>query len=210
MAPGRKAVVIPAENPNELILQYLEEQNRPYSAADISSNLHNKVTKTKTDKILKEMLERSEVSGTSSGKQWVFWCLQGSKDAATPAELADLDASITAVRKGLSGLRAEVKAKSALVATLRAAPTTAALRESIEELQRKRRESENRLRALREGGVKPVGEEEKQRVERNLSRWRLKREQRRKWFAEIEGLLLDAGMGKEEIWVSLPPCFDVL
>src|SRR5450432_1670586 len=60
----------------ELIISYLKSQNRPYSATDISSNLHNKVTKTRTDKLLKEIFERNEIGGKVSGKQWVYWCLQ--------------------------------------------------------------------------------------------------------------------------------------
>jgi 26S proteasome regulatory subunit (ATPase 3-interacting protein) len=63
-------------DPTELIVSYLKSQNRPYSATDISSNLHNKVTKTKTDKFLKEMFERKEIDGKVSGKQWVYWSLQ--------------------------------------------------------------------------------------------------------------------------------------
>jgi hypothetical protein len=57
-------------------VSYLKSQNRPYSATDISSNLHNKVTKSKADKFLKEMFERKEIDGKVLGKQWVYWCLQ--------------------------------------------------------------------------------------------------------------------------------------
>ena len=60
----------------EMILKYLVDQNRPYSATEISANLHNAVTKTRTDKLLKEMFERGEIGGRASGKQWVFWGLQ--------------------------------------------------------------------------------------------------------------------------------------
>src|ERR1700722_2102148 len=77
--PPRKAATKPSSSdsdPTELILSYLKAQNRPYSATDISSNLHNKVTKTKADKLLKEMLERKEIGGNNSGKQWVYWYLQ--------------------------------------------------------------------------------------------------------------------------------------
>lgn len=63
-------------DPTDLIVSYLKSQNRPYSATDISSNLHNKVTKTKCDKFLKEMFERKDIDGKVSGKQWVYWCLQ--------------------------------------------------------------------------------------------------------------------------------------
>jgi 26S proteasome regulatory subunit (ATPase 3-interacting protein) len=59
-----------------LILEYLTTQNRPYSATDISANLHNAVTKTRTEKCLKEMLERGVIGGKAAGKQWVFWGLQ--------------------------------------------------------------------------------------------------------------------------------------
>lgn len=60
----------------QLILTYLVAQNRPYSATEISSNLHNAVTKTRTDKLLKEMFERGEIGGRASGKQWVYWGVQ--------------------------------------------------------------------------------------------------------------------------------------
>ena len=59
-----------------IILTYLIAQNRPFSATEISSNLHNAVTKARTDKLLKEMFERGEIAGRASGKQWVFWGLQ--------------------------------------------------------------------------------------------------------------------------------------
>lgn len=59
-----------------LILDYLVQQNRPYSATEVSSNLHNAVTKTRTDKLLKECFERGEIGGRASGKQWVYWGLQ--------------------------------------------------------------------------------------------------------------------------------------
>jgi len=77
--PPRKTTVkatLSDPDPTELIISYLKSQNRPYSATDISSNLHNKITKAKTDKFLKEMFERKEIDGKVSGKQWVYWYLQ--------------------------------------------------------------------------------------------------------------------------------------
>lgn len=78
MAPRKSATKATSDDsaPEELILTYLKAQNRPYSATDISANLHNKVTKTKADKLLKDLFERNEIGGKASGKQWVFWCLQ--------------------------------------------------------------------------------------------------------------------------------------
>ncbi|KAI9753577.1 MAG: hypothetical protein M1815_006144 [Lichina confinis] len=56
-----------ADKAADMILQYLRKQNRPYSATDISSNLHNKVTKTATAKTLKELQERGYVQGRTHG-----------------------------------------------------------------------------------------------------------------------------------------------
>jgi 26S proteasome regulatory subunit (ATPase 3-interacting protein) len=64
------------DDPTTLILTYLRAQTRPYSATEISSNLHNKVTKTKTDKLLKEMYERKEIMGKTVGKASIYWGLQ--------------------------------------------------------------------------------------------------------------------------------------
>lgn len=65
-----------ADEAPTLILNYLIQQNRPYSATDVSSNLHNKVTKTKTDKILKELAEEGKIVGKNTGKAWIFHALQ--------------------------------------------------------------------------------------------------------------------------------------
>ena len=77
--PPKKAAPKPTSDDTlatSLILDYLVSQNRPYSATEISSNLHNAVSKTRTDKLLKEMFERGEIGGRASGKQWVFWGVQ--------------------------------------------------------------------------------------------------------------------------------------
>jgi 26S proteasome regulatory subunit (ATPase 3-interacting protein) len=80
MAPPRKEaetkVKLTPEQGAAAILQYLRKENRPYSATDISSNLHNTVTKTAAAKLLKDMHERQEIEGRASGKQIVYHVIQ--------------------------------------------------------------------------------------------------------------------------------------
>lgn len=128
--------------------------------------------------------------------------LQSSKDTATPAELAALDAAIAAIRERLPALKAELKTKTASLATVRAALTTSALRESVEELQKRNAELRARLKLLQAGDVQLVSEDERGRIEKEFRKWTVKRNQRKKWFMELEDMLLDAGMSKEDIWVS--------
>ena len=55
-----------------IILEYLIMQNRPYSATDIFNNLHGRVSKSGITKILSNLLEKGFINGKIYGKQWVF------------------------------------------------------------------------------------------------------------------------------------------
>lgn len=52
-----------AKDEASLILDYLRKQNRPYSAIDVSTNLHNKVTKSQYGRL---------TAGESSGGFWLM------------------------------------------------------------------------------------------------------------------------------------------
>jgi len=52
---------------SNLVLTYLRKQNRPYSATDITSNLHNAVTKAGAQKILQQLVEGGAVSCKTQG-----------------------------------------------------------------------------------------------------------------------------------------------
>ena len=57
-----------------MIMDYLRKQNRPYSATDISANLHNAVTKTNAAKVLKDLSDKGDLKVAVSGE--VFTCIQ--------------------------------------------------------------------------------------------------------------------------------------
>jgi 26S proteasome regulatory subunit (ATPase 3-interacting protein) len=61
---------------SSLILNYLQQQNRPYSAIDISANLKNRVTKTAAAKLLKDLHDRGEIEGRVAGKGFVYHAVQ--------------------------------------------------------------------------------------------------------------------------------------
>ncbi|KFY63741.1 hypothetical protein V496_03696 [Pseudogymnoascus sp. VKM F-4515 (FW-2607)] len=187
-----------------IILNYLVSQNRPYSATEISSNLHNAVTKARTDKLLKEMFERGEIAGKASGKQWVFWGLQDPNATSTPEELAQADALIASLRDAIPTLKADLKSASSALSTLRSAPTTDALREAVQALESEKQDKEERLRVLREGGSKPIDVDERERVEGEWRRWKRARDARKRAYGELEAMLLDSGViGKEALWDML-------
>ncbi|OBT51080.1 hypothetical protein VE04_08826, partial [Pseudogymnoascus sp. 24MN13] len=184
-----------------LIHTYLTTQNRPYSATEISSNLHNAVTKARTDKLLREMFERGEIAGKASGKQWVYWGVQDPNATSTPAELAATDARIASLRDSIPSLKSELKSASTALSTLRSAPTTDALRSAVQTLETDKQDKEARLRVLRAGGIKPVNVEEREKVAAEWRKWKRTRDNRKRAYKELEAMLLDSGViGKEALW----------
>lgn len=75
-AGGEKEKKLTPEESARLILDYLRQTNRPYSATDISNNLRNRVTKAAATKLLKDMHERKEIDGKVVGKAAVYHALQ--------------------------------------------------------------------------------------------------------------------------------------
>ena len=97
----------------------------------------------------------------------------------------------------------EVKSKNSALASIRSAPSTDVLRDTVNKLLAQKEEIEQRLRVLKSGSIKPVSSAEKQQVESEWKRWRRTREVRKRGFLELEGMLLDSGiMKREDLWVS--------
>ncbi|KAH9222245.1 Tat binding protein 1-interacting protein-domain-containing protein [Leptodontidium sp. 2 PMI_412] len=198
-----KVKPVTGEEAMELIAAYLKMQNRPYSATEVSLNLHGKVTKTVADKLLKEMEQNGQIKGKASksgtGGQWVFWSIQDPADSASPEELAAMDISITTLRDTIPSLKSTLKTHTIKLSTLRSAPTTFELASDVERIRSENQAKSEKLRGLKEGIVKTVTTEEVEKVEKDLMYWGNKRLIRRRAFENLEGVLRD-GMSKEDIW----------
>ncbi|QRD01743.1 hypothetical protein JI435_145140 [Parastagonospora nodorum SN15] len=86
MAPRKKTEEKASANEAaDMVLHYLRKQNRPYSAIDVSANLHNKVTKAAAAKVLKDLHEQKQIEGRPAGKQIVYHAIQDPSDSCTPS-----------------------------------------------------------------------------------------------------------------------------
>ncbi|KAJ8061532.1 hypothetical protein OCU04_009345 [Sclerotinia nivalis] len=198
-----KVKAVTGDEAQEVLMEYLIRENRPFSAGDVSGNLHGKVTKTLTDKLLKELSNSGLINGKGTngdgkGSQWVYWALQ-SPSTLSPEELAAMDLEIENLRAKIPELRMDVKKLNIKLGGLQKELGVAELKERIEKLEEEKREKEGRLRGLKEGGVKVVRKEEVERVGKELSYWGRMRGVRKRGFLNVEGVLLE-GMGREEIW----------
>ncbi|KAM3073913.1 hypothetical protein ACMFMG_008530 [Clarireedia jacksonii] len=94
-----KVKAVTGDEATEVILQYLRRENRPFSAGDVSGNLHGKVTKTLTDKLLKELFNAQLIhgkgtNGDGKGSQWVYWALQDGRATLSGEELQRMEEEI--------------------------------------------------------------------------------------------------------------------
>ncbi|KAG9233064.1 Tat binding protein 1-interacting protein-domain-containing protein [Amylocarpus encephaloides] len=190
-----------------IILEYLKVQNRPYGATDVSANLHGKVTKTVADKLLKEMEQDGRIKGKATngdkkGSQWVFWAIQDPADSATPAELAEMDKTITELRETiLPPLKSRLKELNKKLSVVLSSPSTADLSVLVENLANSNKEKRDRLEGLKElvSSGKGFKKDEAEAAQKEHAYWKTKMTVRRRCFKDLEGMLLD-GMSKEDLW----------
>ncbi|CAG8961292.1 hypothetical protein HYFRA_00013572 [Hymenoscyphus fraxineus] len=208
-----KVEKVSGEEAEKLILLYLKEQNRPYSATEISANLHGKVTKTLADKLLKEMeqngqLQAKATNGDKKGSQWVFWYPQDPSSTASPSELAAYESTIqTLTTTTIPPLKSTLKTLTATLSTILSTPSTPALAILVEELRIGIAEKTLRLQDLKGGdpsldglgGKSAVKKEEAEKIEKEWKYWKDALGRRKRCWKEVEGQLLE-GMGREELW----------
>ncbi|OJJ43352.1 hypothetical protein ASPZODRAFT_919782 [Penicilliopsis zonata CBS 506.65] len=189
-----------------LILDYLRAQNRPYSAIEISANLHNKVTKANAAKILKELHGNEEIEGRVSGKQIVYHALQSPEDDASPEGLADLEGEVKRLQEQTTEFKANEKKVRAELVLLCARPTLSELRQDLTRLEREKVTIVKSLEALRSTESVPVSVEERAEVDKEWKKWQRHASARARICQELWrscSEVLPENMTRAELWESL-------
>ncbi|KAI6245801.1 Homologous-pairing protein 2 [Erysiphe necator] len=199
-----KVLALHGDEAIELILKYLRDQNRPYSATEISANLHGKVGKAVADKLLKEMSEMGKIKskstrGNEKGSQWIFWALQDSTDNIGPEDLNQMDDEIKELKENIKELKVKLKANTKSLETLKSTPTTKELISNIEKLRIENNAKKERLHEYKNGENKIVTREEMSKVDKELVYWTNKQMARKRAFQCLEDLLLETKT-REELW----------
>ncbi|KAJ1921203.1 hypothetical protein H4219_000802 [Mycoemilia scoparia] len=166
----------------ELILDYLKKVNRPYSASDISSNLHNQVTKANAQKILISLTEENRIRGKQYGKQWVFCTNQDEIEVPSVEEAEEIDERIKELSQEVTSVKANNSALQSKINSLNNSLTDEQIIERIEELKKLNSENSSRLDELRSGDVVSVDEKKKieKAYEEAVKLWK----QRKRMFRE--------------------------
>ncbi|PNJ07104.1 PSMC3IP isoform 5 [Pongo abelii] len=90
-----------------ILLRYLQEQNRPYSAQDVFGNLQREhgLGKAVVVKTLEQLAQQGKIKEKMYGKQKIYFADQDQFDMVSDADLQGLDGKIVALTAKVQSLQ---------------------------------------------------------------------------------------------------------
>ena len=82
------------KDPQQIVLKYMADQNRPYSTNDIVMNLRKEFGKTAVQNALDNLVIKEKLTEKVNGKQKVYVINQDSLPTANEKELVAMEAEI--------------------------------------------------------------------------------------------------------------------
>ncbi|CAO2645395.1 Homologous-pairing protein 2 homolog [Lemmus lemmus] len=157
-----------AEAPG-VILRYLQEQNRPYSAQDVFGNLQKEhgLGKAAVGKALDQLAQQGKIKEKTYGKQKIYFADQDHFDTVSDADLHSLDAKIAAVTAKVQSLQQSCRHMEAELKELTNALTTPEMQKEIQELKNECARYTERLKNIR-AATNHITPEEKEEVNSTL------------------------------------------
>lgn len=161
---------------SEVVIKYLRDQNRPYSANDIFNNLHEEIKKPTVQKALDKLVEQGRITEKVYGKQKVYVVKQEHLNAKDPGqELHDLDSKLNALSQQLASAEQELKSSENQFHELQFCPTTREAHEEQKVLENKVKLLKEKLESISKNTVK-IPEDNKERMqkdhENNMKEWK--------------------------------------
>ncbi|KAJ1953614.1 PSMC3 interacting protein, partial [Dipsacomyces acuminosporus] len=176
------------------VLEYLLKSNRPYSANDISSQLHGLVSPTQAKKILNDLADEEKVMRKVNGKQLIYYAIQADIDVPSVEEAEQEEDTIKELEERLAQIKDGNKTLSAQLSTLNNALTDDQMRERISKLTLEVSENETRLEHLRSGEI--ISPQEKSKIEKEHSAMTKHWATRKRMFREISNTISEGYPGK--------------
>lgn len=150
----------------QVVLDYMVTQNRPYSALNVCDNLRGVIKKPQVIKILDHLTELGKVQAKDFGKARVYLVDQQGLPTSTDEELAELDAEITEKQAAVNEIAEEVKELKEKIKERGRLLTAAQLQDEVTRLIVESKRQEEELEAS--AGITPVSDEQRNAVQKRL------------------------------------------
>jgi len=189
-----KKVKVSDKEAENLIIDYLEKQNRPYSAIMLFENLHGAVGKTQAVKVLQDLAERSIITSKEFGKQKLFWRKQEELPGFDTETLSKLDEQIRQLEEEVSQLNDNCKVLSNELRILQTTPTDDEANKRIQKLKSENMELSKKVETIKQNqGMITI--EDKKEAEKNYEFMRQMWKRRKRQCRDISGHI-EEGTGK--------------
>mmetsp|Transcript_11795 Transcript_11795/g.15401 ORF Transcript_11795/g.15401 Transcript_11795/m.15401 type:complete len:346 (+) Transcript_11795:113-1150(+) len=138
------------KDPKNVILQYLNQTNRPYSLINIYDNLHRSIPKNLAQKMLDELFEAGDIRMKEYGKAKIYFADQDklSSSDISPESLANLDQQAKELKAHLAELTSQLNSLTSQAQTLASELPDEELRASLAEKIARNEEKENRIKEI--------------------------------------------------------------
>ncbi|KAJ2327618.1 hypothetical protein GGH92_010016, partial [Coemansia sp. RSA 2673] len=183
-----------ADSEEKAVLDYLLKTNRPYSANDISSQLHGLVSPAQAKKVLNDLADEEKIQRKANGKQQIFFATQTNIDVPSVEEAEEEEDLIRQRSERADRLKEENRALASRLQVLTSALTDDQIRERIAKLSLEIKDNEERLAQLRSGEV--ISPAERSKIEKEhatmLKSWLA----RKRIFKSISDTIAEGYPGK--------------
>ncbi|XP_056367870.1 homologous-pairing protein 2 homolog [Oenanthe melanoleuca] len=175
-----------------VLLRYLQEQNRPYSAQDAFGNLQRDhgLGKAAVVKALEQLAQQGRVREKTYGKQKIYFADQEQLPAASDAELRGLDGEIAARSAQLQALQQSCRQMEAELKDLSSSMTTPEIAKEIEALKKDCASCTEKLERIK-SATNHVTPEEKEKVCREQQLYRREWRRRKRMATELLDAILE-------------------
>ncbi|NIG59828.1 homologous-pairing protein 2-like [Pontoporia blainvillei] len=197
MSKGRAEAVAGASG---ILLRYLQEQNRPYSAQDVFGNLQREhgLHKAAVVKALDQLAQQGKIKEKMYGKQKIYFADQEQFDTVSDADLQVLDAKIVALTAKVQSLQQSCRHMEAgrtgqppeELKELASALTTPEMQKEIQELKKECAGYTERLKNIK-AATNHVTPEEKEQVYRERQRYCKEWRKRKRMATELSDAILE-------------------
>ncbi|XP_059957752.1 homologous-pairing protein 2 homolog [Mesoplodon densirostris] len=189
MSKGRAEAVAGASG---ILLRYLQEQNRPYSAQDVFGNLQreHRLGKAAVVKALDQLAQQGKIKEKMYGKQKIYFADQEQCDMINDADLQVLDAKIVALTAKVQSLQQSCRHMEAELKELTSALTTPEMQKEIQKVKKECAGYTERLKNIK-AATNHVTPEEKEQVYREMQRYCKEWRKRKRMATELSDAILE-------------------
>jgi len=152
------------------VLDYMMNQNKPFSAGDILANIKVDCGKTAVTRILDKLVSEQKILEKTYGKQKVYYVNQNLFPETKDTDLQNMDSQLLELSNELNGLQKEIKKFDDVIGTLGKSLTTeeAQLELSCAKIEILQQKDKLRMLESKAGHVKP---DEKEKIYQNKEKY---------------------------------------